>query len=204
MRARRRSRSAARPTRSSTSPARAHAATETAVGTPQSHSSVPSAAASLPCGRAHRLDRDPARAAGARDVDGVTPAPTSARAACGDSPQPVSLTITGSGEASTSRAIAATRPRKSRSPRSWISSWPGLRWIADRVGADPLARARSRAPAPIAARLHRADVAEQHDVGRDVADLVASRRARGARPSRAASRARARCRRPARRARGRG
>ncbi len=109
------------------SPARAHSATDTAVGTPQSHSSAPSAAASLPS-LARTASTATQLVPPAPDTSTVcTPAPASARAASADSPQPVSLTMIGTGDAATSRAIPASTPRKSRSPWSWTSSCPGFR-----------------------------------------------------------------------------
>ena len=72
-----------------------------------------------------------------------TPAPASARAACGDSPQPVSLTIIGSGDGIDEPRDRRDERRGSRGRRrSWISSWPGVQVDAHRVGADALARAR--------------------------------------------------------------
>ena len=46
-----------------------------------------------------------------------------------ESPNPTSLTTTGTGTAATMPAIASLQPVKSRSPSGMTSSWAALRWI---------------------------------------------------------------------------
>ena len=130
-------------------PALRASSTAATVGTPQSANAAPSRAP-------RRSPTASARAASMRAND-VPPAPptsspatpwwTRARASSPVMPAPVSLAITGTGERSTSSAMAGPRALVTRSPSVWMSSWTTLRCTV-RASAPTMSTTRATSSAP--------------------------------------------------------